>query len=254
MVNRCYNTMEVLKCGLPKILNSDSCVDFNIAVPMTKNSTKAHSMIDTYCFFSNYNINGISEENKAIMMEMFGCNSIELEDCIHYFHMYEFNGKSRHDLEISYSNGRMLINNYKQYGWLPWISWPLFHWGVIRNAENTKVFELDENFVMIQFETIDTSPDKWLAELNKMGVLFKLSYHCDSGRSGEVTIENGQVMHQYKFTAGGYQFPKCIEEAAASMVCKLQDFLTPNKNGRIYSEDLLQNLLDSEGDADESGE
>lgn len=245
MTNRCYNNMKISKCWLSKISFTNSSVDFNIAVPLLKYS-RANSIFDVFCFFSNYGDNTISEENKNIMKQMFSCTSLEINNSIHYIMTYEFVSKSRGELEKAYTRGRVLIRNFQSSGYLPWTTYSLIHWGVTTNAINTKISEMDNDIAVIEFETIDNPPDNWFLQLcGRYAVNSILDWSNEIGLSGSLyMLENGRKMISRKYLTDERDMGE-IHTDPTSVRHILQAFSPPKRRiGVRYIDETIINPLD----------
>lgn len=209
MPNWCHNTLIVKKEHLPLIVNSKNDVDFDILahMPASLNVDEAggNNLRDIYVYLSNK-----LKRNKQLMLymplihELFKSSiRIPLEEIVENAYSSAYKLKPD-ELDKAYSSGRVLVENYKAYGYTTWYGWCNANWGTKWNACDSDIRGTDEpdnDIITLYFDTPWCPPFDWLKTLIKNNVPFDLSWDEEGGQCGIITsdgtLENTFVANSY---------------------------------------------------------
>jgi len=141
MPNWTYNTFEAPKKIIQKYLNENKNFDFNLVIPMPESlrvesggSNDRDIMVYLTDKLSLDPLNSLDSERFDILDKLvnnfFSQNWIEeiWNRCL------EAQQKNELDLEESYNKGKILVDNYLNYGASTWYEWCTKNWGTKWNA------------------------------------------------------------------------------------------------------------------------
>lgn len=206
MPNWVTNNLTVNKKDLFFILDKNDKVDFNLSLrmPDSLNVVSGGSNdIDIYLFLSdklNIDVSVIKKDKTAIALIK---NMFSQDWITEISHRAKdlWDKSSQEERTKHYEDGKTLVDNYQKYGVTTWYDWCIKYWGTKWNASDSHVEDIDDEKVMITFDTAWSAPAGWLWSLYERNITFHLEWIEEQGYHGEYVYDgiNAPTANELEF-------------------------------------------------------
>ena len=206
MPNWVTNYLKVNKKDLFFILDKNDKIDFNLSKRMPESldvEAGGYNEIDMYLFLSDkLNIDvSLVKKDPIVIANIKNAFSKDWIKEISLRAENEWNNWDDDKKKAHFENGKKLVDNYQKYGAINWYEWCIKYWGTKWNASNSHVKDVDDNNVMITFNTAWSPPGGWLESLYERKIPFHLEWIEEQGFHGEFIYDgiNEPVANELPF-------------------------------------------------------
>lgn len=189
MPNYCWNTLKLNKEHANLVLNEKGDVDFSIICPMPESlnvEAGGSNETDIYVYLSSRNsipLDSVKENSLSRLINNPFSNDWIAEVCS------RVTNYSKGEMDEAYRRGKVLVDNYLNYGAITWYEWHNKYWGTKWNAFDCDVSKEAGDTWYCHFTTAWCPPNGWLSELAMRGVPFELKYEQEDGYAGTISFD-----------------------------------------------------------------